>query len=332
MAAPAAASIAAHVSTAWAAFMAAEGNATRTPPHDYVYASAWRACDRRMAYELRSPDVLPPWPPEVLAKFRRGDDRERDLLIDAQRVGRAASPQFQIINQQERFQLRDRKGRVAITGKVDARLQIDNINAPIEVKSWSPFLVDRIETFADVFDSPWTRSGAYQLLAYLLGAGEPYGFFLLDRSGLPRLIPVELDHYLDAIEDFLVRAERVLDHHAAGTLPDYLDDPVECQRCPFYGGHCNPPLSAHDTDVLTDPDLEVMLERRESLKGAAHDFDSLDRQIKQRLRGVLRGVVGHFHIRGTWGKQSRIELPADLKAQYTKTDPQGRFTLDIVRL
>lgn len=316
---------------AWAAFLLAEHGGTRLP-HDHVYASAWRACDRRMALELSMPDAMPPWPAEVLAKFRRGDDRERDLINDAQRAGRLATPPFRIVAQQERFTLKDRKGRVAITGKVDGRLETNGINAPLEVKAWSPFLVDQIETFADVFKSPWTRAGGYQCLAYLLGAGEPFGFMLLDRSGLPRLVPISLETHLAEIEDFLVRAERVLDHHAAGTLPDYLDDPVECQRCPFYGSTCNPPLLAPDIDVLTDPELEKMLERREQLKGAAHDFEHLDEAIKKRLRGTLRGVVGHFHLRGKWGAQSRVELPANLKQQYTKTDPKGRFTLEIVRL
>jgi len=320
-----------HVSTSWANYLIAD-RAARPTPHDHVYASAYRACERRMALELRSPDQQLPFSADVLAKFRRGADRERELLIDATRVGRFAHPEFQIANQQERFVLKDRKGRVAITGKVDARIRTADQNAPLEVKAWSQFLVDQIETFDDLFESPWTRSGAYQLLAYLYGSGEPYGYLLLDRSGLPRLIPVELEQHLDAMEDFLARAERVLDHHFAGTLPDFLDDPVECQRCPFFGHTCNPPTASGMADVLTDPELEVLLERRERVKAAARDFDDYDKQVKTRLRGVLRGIVGPFHIRGKWGNQSRVELPADLKKQYTKTDPKGRFTLEIVKL
>lgn len=322
--------LATRASDAWARYLLNERGSAPIP-HDHVYASAYRVCERRMVLELRG-EPQPPFTAEVLAKFKRGSDRERELLIDLTRAGRLAQPEFQIIGQQERFQLRDHKGRVAITGKVDARLLSNGTSAPLEVKAWSPFLVDQIETFADLFDSPWTRSGAYQLLAYLYGAGQPYGFLLLDRSGLPRLIPVELERHLDQMEDFLARAERVLDHYAAGTLPDFLDDPTECQRCPFYGSTCNPPLSAVGATILTDPDLEVLLEKREKLKSAAHDFDAYDKEVKQRLRGVLRGIVGSFHVRGKWGNQSRVELPADLKAKYTRTDPKGRFTLDIVKL
>ncbi|HJS76751.1 MAG TPA: hypothetical protein VJ778_05035, partial [Burkholderiales bacterium] len=244
--------IAEAVGTSWAAYLARQ--ARPQTAHRYVYASSWRTCERRMVYDCTQPEQLPPYPPELVAKFRRGDDRERDLLSDLVRIGRDAEPAFSVIGQQERFELRDHRSRVAIVGKVDARLELEGHRAPIEVKSWSPFLTDRIETFADVFENPWTRSGGYQLLSYLYGAGVPFGFLLLDRSGLPRLLPVELEPHLDHMEEFLAKAERVLDHVQGGTLPDFLDDdPSECRRCPWYGHTCNPPLSATAAAILTDP-------------------------------------------------------------------------------
>lgn len=323
--------IASRIESAWSQYL--EHDRRPQTPRPYVFASGYRVCERRMVLDMIEADKLPPFTPEVLAKFRRGEDRERNLLADLSKIGRDADPPFKLIGQQERFELRDHKSRVAIVGKVDARVEIAGQRAPLEVKAWSPQLVDRIESFADLFDSPWTRSGGFQLLSYLYGAGEPYGFLLLDRSGLPLLLPVELDAHLDRMEDFLARAERALDHRAAGTLPDYLQgDSAECQRCPFYGRACDPPLSAMGTQVLNDPDLEAALERREQLKAAADEYDDIDKTVKKQLRGIESGVAGRFVIEGKWGKQSRVELPADLKAQYTKTDPKGRFTLSITRL
>lgn len=322
--------LAASIKAAWAAYLTQK--ARPGTPHEYVYASSWRACERRMVYELVAADKQPPFPPEVLAKFRRGEDRERDLLADLSRIGRDADPAFSLVSQQERFALKDHKGRTAIVGKVDARLQVAGVRAPLEVKAWSPQLVDRIETFDDLFESPWTRSGGYQLLSYLYGAGEPFGFLLLDRSGLPQLVPVELDANLDRMEEFLSRAERVLDHRHAGTFPDFLDDAAECRRCPWYGHTCNPPLNAVGAQVLADPELEAALERREQLKAAAEEFSHLDKDIKARLRGVESGIAGAFQIIGKWGKQSRVELPENLKKQYTITDPKGQFRLEITRL
>jgi len=319
------------IETAWGAHLARSARAAE--PHPYAYASAFRTCERRMVYEMTTPQTLPPWPPEVLARFRRGDDRERDLLVDLQRIGRDSDPPFTLIGQQERFKLKDRKGRVAISGKVDARIEIAGSRPPLEVKAWSPMMVDRIETFADLFENPWTRSGAHQLLSYLWGAGEPFGFLLLDRSGLPRLLPVELDQHVDHMEEFLARAERAIDHVEASTLPDFLEgDASECKRCPWYGHACNPPLAAAGAVILTDPELVRDLARRDELEAAAKEFDKLDRKVKGQLRGVEDGIAGPFVITGRWQKKTTTELPADLKKKYTTTDPKGSFRLEIVRL
>lgn len=322
--------IATAIESAWGAWL--ERDRRPSAPHATVYASAWRPCDRRMVYELTQPDQLPPWPAQVLAKFRRGNDRERDLLADLGRIGRDAEPPFKLINQQERFELKDRRSRVAITGKVDGRLELAGVRAPLEVKAWAPTIVDRLETFADVLENPWTRSGAYQLLAYLYGAAEPVGFLLLDRSGLPRLLPVELEPHYDQMESFLQKAERVLDHVAAGTLPDYLDDPAECQRCACYGGVCNPPIAGAGAQVLIDAELEALLVRRDALSGPGREYAAIDRDVKDRLRGVESAVAGAFLIRGKWAKTSRVELPADLKKQYTVSDPHGQFRLEITKV
>jgi FAD/FMN-containing dehydrogenase len=78
--------------------------------------------------------------------------------------------------------------------------------------------------------------------------------------------------------------------------------------------------------------LEAQLERREAVKAAGKEFLDLDGAIKARLRGVESGIIGKFQIEGWWGKQSRVELPAALKKQYTVTDPRGRFTLEVTKV
>lgn len=307
----------------------------RTPAgkRPYVYASAHRECDRRMVLEMVEGDKLPPWPADVLANFRRGNDRERDLLTDLRRVGRMCDTPFEVVKEQERFELRDRKGRVAIVGKVDARLKFsDGTERPLECKAWSENIVSRVERFEDLFNIVWTRSGAYQLLAYLLGSNEPYGFMLLDRRGLPLLLPVSLYDNLERIESFLSRAEAALDHAAAGTLPDFHDEAAECKRCPFYGSTCNPPLAGRGAAILTDPELEAMLARREVLKAAALEYDDLDAEVKAKLRGVEQGIAGSFLITGRWGASTKYEIPPEIKKQYERKDPHGRFTLMIEKI
>lgn len=320
------------VERAWEAFLLAE---RRTPsPHpNYVYASAWRVCERRMVYELTVPDQQPAFDAFTLARFRRGNDRERDLLADLGRIGRNADPEFRIVGQQDAFKVRDRRGRQVISGKVDAFLEIDRWRAPIEVKAWSQNIVDRLETFADVFDNPWTRSGGFQLLSYMYGHGHPAGFLVLDRSGLPKLLPIVLEEHLDRMEEFLTKAERVVDHALEGTLPPFLqNDASECKRCPFFGSVCQPDITANAVSVLTDPELEADLHRWHELSADGREWNSLDTRLKKQLRGIESAIAGPFVISGTWGKSSRTELPPDLKKQYTVTEPKGRFVLTIEKL
>jgi hypothetical protein len=312
---------------------------TRRPPmtaHKTVWASGARECDRQFVLDLQGAP-RPAFPVETLAKFKRGEFLERALVRWADEAGEESDPPFRVIGQQERFELKDRKGRVCITGKVDARFLFETITpkiaAPVEIKAWSPFLVDRIHSFDDVFDNDWTRPAGNQLLAYMFGAAEPIGFLFLERSGLPKILPVTLEHHLDRVEDFLTRAERALDHVEADTLPPYLvGEAATCQRCVYFGSVCNPPLAVPGAVVLTDPDLHATLERREALRAAGQEFDRLDREVKSQLRGIEHGIAGPFAIRGTWGKSSKLDLPEDLRKQYTRTDPRGRFTIEITKV
>jgi hypothetical protein len=303
-------------------------------PHPYVYISSDRACLRRMVLDLRG-EPQPEYSSDRLASFERGEERERSQVIHLDRSGYVGRIPFRIIGQQKRLEVRDRRGRVIAVGKIDGEIQFANtppIVVPIEIKAWSPFLVDRIRSFDDLFDNPYTRSGGMQLLLYCYASGQPFGLLILDRAGLPLILPVTLEHHLDRVEDFLQRAEAAVDHVEAGTLPDFILDAAECQRCPYFGSVCNPPTSHPGAVVLTDPEIEQALERREALRAQGEEYNRLDRDVKAKLRGIEHGIAGPFAIRGTWGKSSKLDLPEDLRKQYTRTDPHGRFTIEITKL
>jgi len=319
------------IERSWVAWLEKDRRASK--PHATVWASSWRACDRRMVYDLVVPDQQLPFDADTLARFQRGNDRESDLFQHLVHIGKTSTPTFAIEGQQQRFEVKGRDG-VVITGRVDGflRFKDEKQRAPIECKAWHPNVVERIATFEDVFENVWTRGGGYQLLAYLFDSGEPYGFMLLDRSGLPRLLLVEMsgDHWR-RMEAFLAKAERAVEHAKAGTLPDYIDDQAECKRCPFYGHVCQPPLQAKGA-VLTDPELEAALEEWWALRESGKRWRDLDEQVKKQLRGVEAAVAGHFSISGKWGTQAKLTLPPEIRKQFTISDPKGRFTLEVERL
>ena len=329
-----AAGLAQSIEASWAEFVSTDIRERTNRP--YAYASDFHPCTRYHVLTRTDGDKLEPWDVESMARFRRGKDRERDLLNDLARVGRIHDPPFELVGGQERFELKDRYGRPAVVGKVDTRLQFgrDGLNAPAEIKAWSRNLTSRIHTFEDLFFSKWTRKGAYQSLCYLLGSGEELAFLILDRPGIPRLIPVEFtDRNLDRAERFLAITELANDYVELGDLPDYYPDPWECHDCPFYGGVCNPPMDyGGGSIVIEDPEFEAELDEYAALQKDGKRFNSLHRKVAARLKRtkVEKGLAGPHLIEGKWSTETRnVEVegaPGTFKKEKVK---DGRYSFTV---
>ena len=324
-----------------------EGRAPSSAPN--VYASAFNDCTRAMALDLVAGDRRPKWTAEQLANFRRGKDRERNLLADLSKIGRDATPQFEVIGGQEWFGLRDRRGRQIISGMLDAKLRFANgVKAPIEVKGWSPNLVARIHVFEDLFDNRFTRSGAHQLLAYLYATNQEFGFLIIDRHGVPLLLPVVLtDDNMMRLEDFLQKAERAMDAkelvqagggwsdnnpEIADVLPPFHDEPEHCRSCKYFGHTCNPAISYEAASVITDDDLITAVETAMANKQAHDLYEEAWGVVKTRLRGVEQAIGPTFMYHGKWQKQTKYDIPDSVKAPYKKVDPKGKFVGEVTPL
>jgi len=333
--------IAQSVLTAWEKFIEAEERGTPSNRNN-CYASGYEPCTRKLVLQMTHGDKVQPFPAEVKAKFRRGKDRERNIISDISMVGRYSIPPFEVIGQQERFELRDHKGRVAISGMVDLTLDYGrgNRKVKVEIKDFSYMLTDRILTFDDLLMNTWTRKAARQILCYQYASGEPLGMILLTRPGLPRLIPVQLEDHLDLVEDFLSKAETALDHKAAGTLPGYIDDMAECKRCQFYGIACDPPInSGEGTKVFTDPEVEQKLLRYIELEPMADEYDSIDKWAKASLRGTEHGIAGSVFIQGKWQRDTKYPLSPEAKAEiekikapFKKVEDKGKYFLTVTKV
>lgn len=301
-----------------------------------VWAGQFSPCARRMYNQMLYSDELPEFKPEALARFRRGDDRERDLLADLREVGRNSKPPFTVGGEQERFGLKDRKGRVVISGKVDARIHFAGHKGgkPFEVKAWSPYVTQGVECFEDLFENRWTRRGAYQLLCYLYGASEPLGFLLIDRPGLPLLLPVELWKNAARVDEFLDKASIAMEARETGVEPDYTTDLAECKACDFLGGRCMPPMmSGSGARLINNNELAMALDRIGELKAGKREFDHLDKQVKTLLRGTEFGICGNWLIEGKYQQNTTVDFPDEAtKKQFQKVDPKGKFVLKFFRV
>lgn len=344
------------IRTAWETFLLKD-RSTPTKRNN-VWSSSYRECDRQMVLDMVEGDKQPVFSSDTLAKFRRGNDRERELLADLSRIGRDCEITFELVGQQERFELRGKNGRVVLSGKVDAFLVLTNRSTrkqtriPIEVKAWHPNLTAKIHKFEDVFNNRWTKGGGYQLLSYLYGQDLPLGFLLLDRSGIPTLIPVELFENLDRMERFLSKAEKAMDHKEASTLPDYIDDPSECKVCPYFGSVCLPPMKAGaGAQVFVDPEVIQQAERYVELEtkleeAGLEEYTALDKWATKMFRGVTQGIVGNLMVSGKWTKRKVYKVPEEVEKslqerqkliddeyeKYQESNPQGAFSFRITKV
>lgn len=306
-----------------------------------VYASGFSDCTREMTLNIVAGDRVPGFGANTQANFRRGRDRERNIKSDLMQIGRDSNPQFDVVGVEERFALKDRKGRVVITGRVDVRIKIGRQSIPTEIKSWNTNLVSQVKTFEDLLHNPFTEKGAYQLLSYMYGSEEPLGFILLDRHGLPLLIPVVMnDLNWNRMEDFLRRSEAAMDAaesikkeggfddspKISALLPDYCDNYDKCKRCRYFGHTCQPPTSFAGANIITDDELLEAVQTAYENKPAAKEYSGAWEIVKERLRGKEFSVMPGFIIRGKYQKGSELKFPDD-KAQQEFENLQSRYLM-----
>src|SRR3990172_7071748 len=147
-----------------------------------VWASRRRACTRASALDMLHPEDDDSFGPASLERFAQGEEAESAIMARLNRIGPFFDPPFKVVEQQFRFDVKDRDGIVLFSGKMDGRIRFGNESAriPVEVKSGRTY--DGCRTVEDLARGVWSRSAVDQLLAYLLGASEPWGFILVRRK------------------------------------------------------------------------------------------------------------------------------------------------------
>lgn len=323
------------VTTGYADWLGARRSEPIREPRSHVWASGRRKCVRAMALDLLHPDEG--WEDvsvDRLARMHGGEHAERAIVSDLLQVGPRCRPPFEVVEGQQRIEIRDGKGRLLITGKIDGALRFAGSPAriPFEVKSGVTF--QRADTIEDLERSPWTRHAPDQMLAYLLAKSEPVGLLVIPKPGPPTFIPVVLDEHRQRAEGFKADAAVAIDaRFGLAPMPPFTSDTGECRRCPHFGKSCAPPLDfGPGVRLLADPDLEAALQTRESARDAHLEYERADKLVKARLRGVPEAIVGPYHVNGRWQSRKVCELPPEIKRQYETVNDQGAWLLDVERV
>ncbi len=308
---------------AWTAYTQSQFGVDPTDqePRERIWASQFRTCTRRMALDLLYPHHSFDPDLEGMERMLRGHEREHSLIARLHQVGPRAVPPFEVIEQQQRFVVKDRDGTPLVSGKKDATVSWGRGGPRLVMEAKSGMAILRVSTFPDFENSPWTRHMPDQLLTYLFANDEPQGFFALDHVDGPHWIHVDLEEHLERVESRLCQAREAIDssHQVLdgdNRLPPVIDDAEECRRCPHFGRSCAPGVSyGPGLVVIRDEELEALLVRRRQHETAGRAFVSADSALKKRVKakvetGVpLNALVGPFELRGVWGGHSSQDPP-----------------------
>jgi len=264
-------------------------------------ASSIGECDREMFYSITQWQLKPPPEPILQARFDKGKQEEQQILKELIDLG------FEVAESQMLFELKDKKGKVILTGSIDGKALWKDKRVPFEIKSLDPNIFSQIETPEDFNRYSWARRYPRQMQAYLYGHNAEEGLFILTNlKGSIKVMPIMLDYV--EMEKILQRCEYIMDCVEKNELPDFYKDASVCRRCWALGRVCNPPMDFGPGAVVDDPEMEVKLAKWNELKPTVKEFDELDKEIKAYFKGKPLSLCGNFEIIG----QERI---MKLKAQ-----------------
>lgn len=265
------------------------------------WASDIGVCAREMFYSITDWDKKPIPEPYLLARFEEGREQEKKVIKKLMENG------FEIVEGQKPFEIKDRNGRVILTGRIDGKIRWDNRKIPFEVKSLMPSVYSQIDTVEDFNKYSWAKKYPLQMMSYLFGENIDEGIFILtDCLGHFKVIPVRLDYA--SMESILQRCELVMNAVDKKTPPDFFKDTSVCRKCWALGRVCSPPLDfGEGVAIIDDAEIEVKLAKRDELYGLSKEFEVLDKEVKGYFRNKPHCLCGNFEI---IGKEQIRKIPA----------------------
>jgi len=96
-----------------------------------------------------------------------------------------------------------------------------------------------------------------------------------------------------------------------------------CDEC-GYVHLCMPEVIGKEVDICNDPETIAMVERWQEIKPLHAEYDKLDKELKPKLEGKEKLLIGGYYIDGKWIPHTKYEYPDEIKEKYAKADKQWR--------
>lgn len=278
-------------------------------------------CKRRLVLLRLCPEKEEPKTIEDLRRLEEGNRQEVLMREEMIQSG------FNLVRAE-----RMENKALQLTGEVEDLLNVNGDTFPLDFKSCSTYMFQKIQKSKSALELSeakecWVRHYPAQMLLYnLLYSHECGLLFFKDKDrGAKHVVPVPVDKtYTSQITEGL---EEVNQYVKEGKAPkaQYIDD---CRWCGFCSTVCFPgdAKPAKDVVKISDAELELKLKRREELKPLSKEYDTLDKDVKDQLRGS-NCVVGEFQISSTEYEATIFKVPREVKEEYKDTMTRVRMTI-----
>jgi hypothetical protein len=265
-------------------------NKRRTSVHRSNWASLLgEECDRARYLWRVSPELAAPIEIEGLRSIENGMDEEKACKDYLSGLG------FTVYV--DRPEAKGRWEKFNISAWADFWISV-NGSAPVIAEHKAPaseWTWKKINSFTDLKDSTsqWHQKWYFQCQVTMLVNNEERLMFFLKRPGKKEWkifwIPLDMTDAEIAIQ----RAERDEIAVQTQTVPEFLEGDTEhCQRCPFFGRVCNPPLNFMPARFVDSEDFVTNVKRWQELKPLAKEYNDLDEEIKAPFKRAECAVGG----------------------------------------
>lgn len=286
-------------------------------PRNNPTASDISRCTRETALGVLHWEDRPELGLDLLARLEAGKEQENIAYSKMLRLG------IEIVEQQRTFELKDKKGRLLLRGKIDGKIAVNRKPIPFDLKTMHPSLFDRFDTVDDLMAHPFFSKYPKQLLAYEYMNDVETGFLWIDNMlGKWKFIEVPMDwELMEKILRQLETAVESIEAVRAGAseetaLPPFYFDPGTCLKCWAFKRVCTPPFfMGEGMRAVNDPELADKIARRAELDPLATEYDRLDKEIKEVLKAAMK--PNDNWIIGDWLVQAQ-EKQRRMKAQPAK--------------
>lgn len=235
--------------------------------------------------------------------FDEGNLHEDAVLREIQDAG------FKIVEQQRPFEWK----KFQLSGRIDAKISVNGILIPLEIKSCSPNVFIHVKPLApeELVNSKysWVRQYPAQIMLYMIMNEEEEGIIIFKNKATGEKCQKNFKMDYDFTEQILKKLELVNDYVARNELPP-VEMSEECKRCGFQKTMCFADMDyGPGFNFISDEEKEAKLIRWYETKEIHDEHRQLDKELKEEFKGS-NTIINEFKITSKEIERKEYMVPA----------------------